>query len=161
MGAPDLRPEQEVARPMRGEVLHVPDGYEISTDPSRLDAELIHKWLSQDAYWAMGRSRRKQDKAIAHSLNFGAYGSVSGAQVGYARVVTDYATFGWLCDVYVDRSARGMGLGTALVAAVRDHLEPYGLRRVLLATADAHDVYAKVGFMPLAKPEKWMALGDQ
>jgi len=140
---------------------YAPDGYEISADPSRLDAELIHQWLSQDAYWALGRSREKQDLAIANSLNFGAYRSISGAQVGYARVVTDNATFAWLCDVYVDPAARGAGLGTALATAVRDQLAPQGLRRILLATADAHAVYAKVGFAPLAEPAKWMALGEQ
>jgi GNAT superfamily N-acetyltransferase len=146
---------------MISEFPDAPGGYEISTDPARLDAELIHQWLSQDAYWALGRSREKQDKAIAGSLNFGAYRSGSGAQAGYARVVTDYATFGWLCDVYIARADRGKGLGTALAAAVRDHLAPYGLRRILLATADAHGVYAKAGFEPLAEPEKWMALGNQ
>ncbi|MFD7609787.1 GNAT family N-acetyltransferase [Streptomyces sp. NPDC059828] len=139
----------------------LPAGYEISADPARLDPALIHRWLSQDAYWALGRSREKQDTAIAGSLNFGLYDSASGAQVGYARVVTDRATFAWLCDVYIAPDARGKGLGTALVAAVREHLAPYGLRRVLLATADAHEVYARIGFEPLAKPEKWMALGEQ
>jgi GNAT superfamily N-acetyltransferase len=139
----------------------LPDGYEISTDPSRLDVELIHQWLSRDAYWALGRTREKQDSAIAGSLNFGVYDSVSGAQLGYARVVTDQATFAWLCDVYIAPAARGKGLGTALTAAVRDHLAPCGVRRIMLATADAHTVYAKVGFAPLAKPEKWMALGEQ
>jgi GNAT superfamily N-acetyltransferase len=143
------------------ELLYARDGYEISTDPARLDPELIHRWLSKDAYWALGRSREKQDRAIASSLNFGAYRSSTGAQVGYARVVTDLATFGWLCDVYIDPAARGQGLGTALAAAVRDHLAPYGLRRILLATADAHGVYAKLGFEPLAEPAKWMALGEQ
>ncbi|MEK2491726.1 GNAT family N-acetyltransferase [Kitasatospora purpeofusca] len=137
----------------------LPDGYEISTDPARLDAALIHGWLSEDAYWALGRSREKQDLAIAGSLNFGVYESASGAQRGYARVVTDFATFAWLCDVYIAPAARGRGLGTALAAAVRDHLAPHGLRRLLLATADAHEVYAKVGFEPMAKPEKWMILG--
>jgi GNAT superfamily N-acetyltransferase len=139
----------------------LPDGYEISTDPSRIDAELVHRWLSEDAYWALGRSRRKQDLAIAGSLNFGVYDSVSGAQLGYARVVTDQATFAWLCDVYVARDARGKGLGTALAAAVRDHLARYDLGRILLATTDAHAMYAKVGFTPLAKPAKWMELGDR
>jgi GNAT superfamily N-acetyltransferase len=86
------------------------------------------------------------------------YAEGSGEQVAYARVVTDRATFAWLCDVYVDPSVRGKGLGTAMVAAVRDHLEPYGLRRVLLATHDAHGVYAKLGFQPLAEPDRWMAL---
>ncbi|MFI5621359.1 GNAT family N-acetyltransferase [Streptomyces sp. NPDC051567] len=136
-------------------------GHEISTDPERLDRALIHRWLSQDAYWALGRSREKQDLAIAHSLNFGLYDRASGVQAGYARVVTDRATFAWLCDVYVDRAARGKGLGTALAGAVGDHLAPYGLRRVLLATADAHAVYAKVGFAPMETPEKWMVLGEQ
>ena len=139
----------------------LPDGYQISTDPSRLDAGLIHQWLSQDAYWALGRSREKQDSAIAGSLNFGVYDCASGQQLGYARVVTDRATFAWLCDVYIAPAVRGQGLGTALAAAVRDHLAPYGLRRIMLATADAHAVYAKVGFAPLEAPQKWMALGTQ
>ncbi|WP_371619153.1 GNAT family N-acetyltransferase [Streptomyces sp. NBC_00454] len=138
-----------------------PDGYEISVDPGRLDRALVHRWLSEDSYWALGRSREKQDAAIDGSLNFGVYEEASGAQVGYARVVTDRATFAWLCDVYVDRGVRGKGLGTALAGAVRDHLAPYGLRRILLATGDAHGVYAKVGFEPLAAPDKWMALGEQ
>ncbi|MFE7120161.1 GNAT family N-acetyltransferase [Streptomyces sp. NPDC057654] len=132
------------------------DDYEISTDPARLDAALVHHWLSTDAHWALGRSRDKQDRAIAGSLNFGAYDRVSGAQVGYARVVTDRATFAWLCDVYIDRTARGKGLGTALVAAVRDELERYGVRRILLSTPDAHGVYAKIGFQGLAAPDEWM-----
>ncbi|MEU6231510.1 GNAT family N-acetyltransferase [Kitasatospora sp. NPDC047058] len=137
------------------------DDYEISTDAARLDAGLIHAWLSQDAYWALGRAREKQDEAIAGSLNFGVYERASGAQVGYARVVTDRATFAWLCDVYIAPAVRGRGLGTALATAVRDHLAPFGLRRILLATADAHGVYAKAGFEPLANPGKWMALGAQ
>ncbi|MFF8644657.1 GNAT family N-acetyltransferase [Streptomyces sp. NPDC015345] len=139
--------------------LHGP--YEISADPARVDAARVHQWLSTDAYWALGRSRAKQDAAIAGSLNFGAYDGSSGDQVAYARVVTDRATFAWLCDVYVAPDARGSGLGTALVDAVRAHLEPFGLRRVLLATADAHGVYEKVGFKPLDDPESWMALGGQ
>lgn len=139
----------------------LPGGYEMSTDPARLDAALLHRWLSEDSYWALGRPRDKQDLAIAGSLNFGVYDAPSGEQVGYARVVTDHATFAWLCDVYIDRSVRGKGLGTALAAAVRDHLAPSGLRRVLLATRDAHEVYAKTGFVPLGAPEKWMVLGEQ
>lgn len=139
----------------------LPAGYEMSIDAARLDAARVHRWLSTDAYWAMGRPREKQDRAIAGSLNFGVYEAASGEQVAYARVVTDHTTFAWLCDVYVDRSARGKGLGSALVTAVRDHLEPSGLRRILLATADAHGVYEKVGFSALEDPEKWMALGLQ
>jgi GNAT superfamily N-acetyltransferase len=137
------------------------DNYEISADPSRLDADLIYQWLSQDAYWAIGRPRDKHDLAISCSLNFGAYDRTSGAQLGFARVITDQATFGWVCDVYVAPPVRGKGLGTALIAAVRDHLVPFGLRRVLLATADAQEVYARAGFASLANPGKWMVLGDE
>ncbi|MFJ9432326.1 GNAT family N-acetyltransferase [Streptomyces sp. NPDC101490] len=135
--------------------------YEISADAGRIDAERVHHWLSTDAYWALGRPRETQDRAIAGSLNLGAYHHGTGEMAAYARVVTDYATFAWLCDVYVDRAARGTGLGTALVGAVRDHLAPYGLRRIMLATADAHGVYEKIGFTPLQNPDKWMALGQQ
>jgi GNAT superfamily N-acetyltransferase len=135
--------------------------YEISADPARLDVPRIHQWLSTDAYWALGRPLAKQEAAIAGSLNFGAYDPATGEQQAYARVVTDHATFAWLCDVYVAPTARGNGLGTALVAAVRDHLAPLGLRGILLATADAHGVYAKLGFEPLTDPAKWMALGLQ
>jgi GNAT superfamily N-acetyltransferase len=136
----------------------LPEGYELSTDPRRLDAGRVHHWLSTDAYWALGRSRQKQDRAIEGSLNFGVYDAASGEQVAYARVITDRATFAWLCDVYVDRSVRGKGLGTALVAAVREHLRPYGVRRVLLATHDAHGVYERLGFTALERPDQWMAL---
>ncbi|MGW0845117.1 GNAT family N-acetyltransferase [Streptomyces sp. NPDC002787] len=136
----------------------LPEGYEISDDPDRIDVERVHHWLSTDAYWAIGRPREKHERAMRESLNFGVYEVGSGRQVAYARVVTDLAMFAWLCDVYVDRTARGKNLGTALVTAVREHLRPYGLRRVLLATHDAHGVYAKLGFEPLAKPDEWMAL---
>ncbi|MFF8596200.1 GNAT family N-acetyltransferase [Streptomyces sp. NPDC015220] len=134
------------------------DGYEVSTDPDRIDAERVHHWLSTDAYWALGRTREKQDRAIGGSLNFGVFETASGTQVAYARVVTDGATFAWLCDVYVQPDVRGKGIGTALVAAVRDRLRPHGLRRILLATHDAHGVYEKLGFRPLERPGQWMAL---
>ncbi|MFF1380153.1 GNAT family N-acetyltransferase [Streptomyces sp. NPDC058308] len=140
-----------------------PDGYEMSADPARIDAARVHHWLSTDAYWALGRTREKQDAAIAGSLNYGVYEGSSGAgeQVAYARVVTDRATFAWLCDVYVAPEARGKGLGTALVGAICEHLEPFGVRRMLLATGDAHGVYEKLGFKGLEAPEKWMARGNQ
>ena len=126
----------------------------VDSDPGRLDLDTVHRWLSTDTYWATGLGRATLETAIANSLNFGAYhGDVL---VGYARVVTDGATFAWLCDVYVDRAHRGAGVGQALVAAVVESLEPMGLRRTLLATADAHGVYARFGFEPLATPESWM-----
>jgi GNAT superfamily N-acetyltransferase len=135
--------------------------YEISADPARLDVTRIHQWLSTDAYWALGRTLATQQAAIAGSLNFGAYDTTTGTQHAYARVITDRATFAWLCDVYVDPPARGHGLATHLLTAARDHLTPYGIRRVLLATADAHPLYATLGFTPLPDPEKWMILNPQ
>ncbi|WP_416969226.1 GNAT family N-acetyltransferase [Streptomyces sp. 4F14] len=134
------------------------EGYEFSHDTGRIDAERVHQWLAGDAYWALGREREKQGAAIAGSLNFGVYEAGSGDQVAYARVVTDRATFAWLCDVYVDPGVRGKGIGTSLVGQVRDHLGRFGIRRILLATHDAHGVYEKLGFAPLEKPDQWMAL---
>ncbi|MFE9451357.1 GNAT family N-acetyltransferase [Streptomyces sp. NPDC006739] len=135
----------------------LPDGYEFSADTGRVDVDRVHRWLSTDSYWAAGRPRETHERAMASSLNFGIYETASGRQVAYARVVTDQALFAWLADVYVDPSVRGKGVGTALVGSVREHLRPYGLRRVLLATQDAHGVYGKLGFGPLERPEHWMA----
>jgi GNAT superfamily N-acetyltransferase len=134
------------------------DGYEITTDPGRLDLDTVHRWLSTDAYWALGRSRETVERAVEGSVNFGLY-DAEGRQAGYARVVTDLATFAWLCDVYVDPAHRGRGLGTWLVTAVHDHLAPYRLRRIMLATGDAHALYEKVGFTPLADPQRFMVTG--
>ncbi|OIJ86902.1 GNAT family N-acetyltransferase [Streptomyces sp. MUSC 14] len=134
----------------------LPDGYEFSADTARVDVDRVHRWLSTDAYWAVGRPREKHEQAMAGSLNFGVYERTSGEQVAYARVVTDQALFAWLADVYVDPSVRGKGVGTALVCRIRDHLKPYGLRRMLLATEDAHGVYEKAGFRPLEHPDRWM-----
>lgn len=133
------------------------DGYEIDTAQDRLDVGLVHHWLSTDAFWALGRSRETVEQSIRASLNFGLY-DASGAQVAYARVVTDLATFAWLCDVYVAPTHRGTGLGTWLAAGVRDHLAPYKLQRVLLSTLDAHEVYKKVGFVPFPDPHKLMIM---
>lgn len=136
------------------------DGYLLSTDPDRLDLDLVHRWLSTDAYWAIGRARETVDRAFAGSIGFGVYRPGDGRQVAVARVVTDRATFAWLCDVYVDPAERGRGLGTWLAGAVRDHLAELGVRRILLATADAHGVYAKVGFAPVVA-DRWMELDQR
>ena len=129
-------------------------GREISTDPARLDVDQIHRWLSEDAYWALGRTREAVERSIAHSLNFGAYDD--GRLVGYARLVTDEATFAWLCDVYVAPDHRGRGVGNALMDAVDERLRGLGVRRAMLATADAHALYARYGFEPVADAERWM-----
>ncbi|MFD4209146.1 GNAT family N-acetyltransferase [Micromonospora tulbaghiae] len=136
------------------------DGYEISTDPDRIDLDLVHVWLATDAYWALGRERETVARAFAGSIGFGVYRPGDGRQVAVARVVTDGTTFAWLCDVYVDPAERGRGLGTWLAGVVRDHLGELGVRRILLATLDAHGVYAKIGFRPVV-PDRWMELDQR
>jgi GNAT superfamily N-acetyltransferase len=133
------------------------DGYEIDTATDRLDVPRVHLWLSTDAYWAMGRSAEVLKKAIAGSLCFGLY-DPAGEQVGFCRMITDDATFAWLCDVYVERSARGNGLGTWLARVAHDAMRARGVPRMVLATKDAHEIYATVGFVPLAQPQRWMEI---
>ncbi|MCW3014473.1 MAG: family N-acetyltransferase [Solirubrobacterales bacterium] len=127
----------------------------LSTDPSRLDVDLIHAFLSERAYWAIGRTREVTERAIANSLCFGAYAD-DGAQVAFARVVTDRAVFAYLADVFVVEAVRGRGVGKALVAAILAHEDVRGLRRVVLVTDDAHELYARFGFTALAEAENWM-----
>jgi GNAT superfamily N-acetyltransferase len=133
------------------------DGYEISDDPDRLDVDLLHRWLSEDAYWALGRPREVVERSLAGSVNLGLY-EPGGAFVGFARLVTDRATFAWLCDVYLEPATRGKGLGTWLVGTACALARSWGPRRVILATADAHGVYARLGFTSLVEPERWMEL---
>lgn len=133
------------------------DGFVVDTDRSRLDLEKIHKWLSTDAFWAIGRSFEDVSRAADASVNFGVY-SPEGEQVGYARVFTDGVTFGWLCDVYMVREIRGRGLGTALSSVIVDAVRPLGLNRFMLSTVDAHQLYEKAGFVTFPNPEKLMVL---
>jgi GNAT superfamily N-acetyltransferase len=127
-----------------------PDGYVVSTDPARLDVERIHRFLST-AYWAAGIPRDVVERSIVNSLSFGLY-APSGLQVGFARIVTDRATYAYLGDVYVETAHRGRGLGKFLISCVVTHPELQGLRRWALATADAHGLYARHGFRPSANP---------
>jgi len=132
------------------------DGYSISTDKQRLDIDYTYHWLSEQSYWAQGRSREVVEQSIANSLCFGLYHGDK--QVGFARVVTDLATFGWLCDVFVDESERGHGLGKWLIQTLVNHPDMARLRRLLLATRDAHELYRNYGgFEMLGSPERWMA----
>ena len=132
------------------------DALEFSDDPARLDRARVHAWLSEESYWATGRPRTIQDAAIDASRNFAVYDGTSGEQLAYARVVTDGVTFAWLCDVFVSSEARGRGIGITLIDGVVAALEPLGLKRILLATGDAHGLYARFGFQPLARPQDWM-----
>ena len=128
----------------------------ISTDRDRMDAALIHRYLSEESYWAAGIPRELVERSIANSLCFGAFDDE--AQVAFARVVTDYATFGYLADVFVLPSHRGRGIGKELMRAVREHPELQVLRRWHLVTRDAHGLYAQFGFAPLESPERHMGL---
>jgi GNAT superfamily N-acetyltransferase len=120
------------------------NGYEISTDRDRLDVDYIHAFLTT-SYWSPGVSREIVERAIAGSMCFGLY-APDGAQAGFARVVTDHATFAYLADVFVGEEHRGRGLGVWLVRTVLEHPDLQGLRRWMLATADAHDLYSRFGF---------------
>jgi GNAT superfamily N-acetyltransferase len=131
------------------------DLYTISTDPDRLDIAVIHKFLATDSYWAQNRPIEVVRRSIENSLTFGVYRDHR--QVGFARVITDYATFAWLCDVFILPEQRGSGLGKWLVECVVSHPDIQPLRRLLLATRDAHELYRRYGgFTPLASPERWM-----
>ncbi|MBM7503812.1 GNAT family N-acetyltransferase [Agromyces aurantiacus] len=134
-------------------------GIRFSSDPAELDRARVHRWISEHAYWALGRPRAVQDAAIDASRNYGAYDETTGEQLAYARVVTDGVTFAWLCDVIVDPGARGRGVGVDLIGFVVADLEPLGLKRIALATGDAHGLYARFGFEPLSNPEQWMVRG--
>jgi len=131
--------------------------YSTSAQTPRVDRTRVHAWLSQESYWAQGRSRETQDAAIDGSRNYGVYDEDTGEQVAYARVVTDGVTFAWLCDVFVAPEVRGQGVGKMLITAVIEDLEPLGLKRTLLSTGDAHGLYAPFGFAPLTDPSKIMA----
>ncbi len=129
--------------------------YTVSADPALLDLQRIHRWLSEESYWAEGRLLATVRASIEHSLAFGAY--CDGAQVGLARVVTDRATFGWLCDVFVDQAHRGRGVGKLLVEAVVAHPVVRSLPLMVLATRDAHGLYEGHGdFHGIEKPYSWM-----
>ena len=127
---------------------------EISNDKGRLDVPLIHRFLSEEAYWSRGIPLSTVQRAINHSLCFGGY--VDGQQVAFARVITDKATFGYLADVFVLPAHRGRGYGKALMQTLLAHPELQGLRRLMLATSDAHALYAGFGFQAPAHPGSLM-----
>ncbi len=131
-----------------------PDGYWVSDDPALIDVPRVHAWISEESYWARGRSYEAMAKAIEHSLVFGLY-AADGTQAGFARHVTDRATFAWLCDVFVDRAHRGHGLGSFLVQVATGHPDVAGIRQVL-STAPERTLYRQFGFGGLAAPERWM-----
>jgi len=127
--------------------------FTISTDPGRLDLDAICDMLSR-AYWAKERPREMIARSLQYSLNFGLYDD--SRHIGIIRVVSDYTTFAWLCDVFIHEDYRGQGLGKWLLETVHSHPELQGVSRWILATRDAHDFYKQFGWVSLAPPERWM-----
>jgi GNAT superfamily N-acetyltransferase len=134
------------------------DGFTISTDKSRLDMTTIHAYLSEEAYWSRGIPRQVVEAGIASSLCFGVYQGEQ--QVGFARVISDYASFAYLCDVFILEPYRAQGLGKWLMSCVMSHPDLQGLRNFLLFTRDAHGLYAQFGFTPVGTPERIMVKRD-
>ena len=131
--------------------------FEISTDRARLDFDVLHDFISRRSYWARGRSLDLIKRSVEHSLPFGVY--QNGRQVGFARVVTDYATFAWLADVFVLEEFRGRGLSKWLLEVVCAHPELQGLRRWVLATRDAHELYRPFGVKPFMGGNTGVCMG--
>ena len=127
----------------------------VTTDPARIDVDAIHAYLSR-AYWCVGIPHETVENAVRHSLCFGLFDGA--AQVGLARLVTDHATFAYLCDVYVLESHRGRGLGKWLIECVMAHPCMPGLRRIMLVTNDAHELYRGFGFVEATDPQKLMEI---
>jgi ribosomal protein S18 acetylase RimI-like enzyme len=130
------------------------EGYSITTDRERLDVDAIFDYLSQHAYWAKGRSRETVERSIAGSLCFGLFHG--DAQIGFGRVITDYATFSYLCDVYVLEEYRGRGLGRWLIDTMIAHPALGPSVRLFLRTRDAQELYRRVGFDTISNPESYM-----
>jgi GNAT superfamily N-acetyltransferase len=127
---------------------------EVSTDFERLDVELIHRYLAEESYWARGIPLDLVRRAVENSFCFGAY--LGEQQVGFARVITDRATFAYLADVFILEPYRGRGYGKVLVQAIMEHPDLQGLRQMLLFTRDAHSLYAPFGFLIPDNPERIM-----
>jgi ribosomal protein S18 acetylase RimI-like enzyme len=135
----------------------MPSAYEISTDPARLDVTAIHAYLTR-SYWSPGIPIATVERALRHSLCFGLYQCATRAQVGLTRVVTDYATFAYLCDVYVLEQHRGLGLAKRMMRELMAHPALRGARRVMLATRDAHGLYAGFGFLEAGAAKNLMEI---
>lgn len=136
-----------------------PDGYYITDDHDRLDLSRIHRWLSDESYWAAGTSLERVARSFRNSVALGCFDS-DDEQVGVTRLVTDGATFALLTDVFVDADHRGRGLGQFLVHTALEHPSATDVRRILLATSDAHKLYRRFGFGPLVAPARWMERGS-
>ena len=142
---------------MRAELHQFIEGdYEFSTDPERVDLEVVHRCLSELSYWAAGRSFELVERSWANTALVGGAYAADGSLAGFARMVTDLSTFGWLCDVMVVPEYRGTGVGVGVVRLLVEHPQMEGIKRQILATADAHELYRKFDYVDLDAPEMWM-----
>lgn len=130
--------------------------FTISTDKSKLDLTVIHDYLANQSYWSKNIPKERIRKSIANALCFGIY--YKDTQIGYAKVVSDFSTMAYLGDVFVLEDYRGQGLSKWLMETIMSHPELTGLRRWILLTSDAHELYKKFGWQPIASPEKWMEI---
>ena len=140
---------------MNDEYFHK-NGYQISTDKSLIDFDVVHNYISKESYWAQQMPAETLKRAVDHSICFGIYHH--NKQVGFARVVSDQATFAYIADVFVLPAFRGIGLSKWLVQTILSHPDLQGLRRWSLATLDAHGLYKQMGFTELSKPDRWMEI---
>ena len=135
------------------------DGYWLTTDKSKMDVSAIHHFLSTEAYWSKNIPFEKVQKAVEHSLNFGLFDNEK--QIGYARVITDFATIAYLGDVYVLAAYRGKGLSKWMIKIIMNYRELQGFRRWILLTGDAHGLYRQFGWQDISNPEKWMEIHNK
>ena len=134
----------------------LPEGYTISDDPALLDLDIVHAFIANESYWAKGIPKSLVERTVANSLCWGVY--FDGKQVGFARVISDKATFAYLCDVFVASGHRGKGLSKALVATILAHPDLQNLRRWMLVTADAQKLYEQFGFTVAPQPDRYMEI---
>jgi GNAT superfamily N-acetyltransferase len=135
------------------------DGYLLTCEPDRVDLDRVHAWLSEQSYWAKGRERAVLERSIIGSSPYSVF--AEDQQAAFARVVTDQATFAWICDVFVDEQHRGRGLGTWLMESIVEDLAAVGVQRLVLATRDAHEVYQRCGFTALDRPGFWLEIDQR
>ncbi len=143
-------------RTLVNEDVFLKKGFKISTDKALLDFNMVYTYLSGESYWAKGIPEEKLHRAIENSLCFGVYSHEQ--QIGFARVITDNATFAYLADVFILNKFQGLGLSKWLVQTILSHPDLQRLRRWTLATVDAHGLYSQFGFEPLSNPERWMGI---
>jgi len=143
-------------RSFMNDEVFIKNGFRISTDQTLLDFDMIYRYLDNESYWAKGIPEETLRKAIKNSLCFGVY--KQNKQVGLARVITDKATFAYICDVFILHDHRGLGLSKWLMQTIVNHPELQGFRRWSLATADAHGLYKQFGFNEIIRPERWMEI---